>query len=60
MQVRPSLAEIRNVQGFLHKLQDDPAGPGLGLNELCLGDSSSMCQYFSRQYEATLLPLSMK
>ena len=29
MQVRPSLAEIRNVQGFLHKLQDDPAGPGL-------------------------------
>ena len=24
MQVRPSLAEIRNVQGFLHKLRDDP------------------------------------
>ena len=41
MQMRPSLAEIRNVQGFLHKLRDDSAGPGLWLNELCLGDSSS-------------------
>ena len=34
MQIRPSMAEIRNVQGFLHKLRDDPVR-GLWLNELC-------------------------
>ena len=55
MQTRPSLAEIRNVQGFLHKLlRDDPALRGLWLNELCLvWDSPSL--HFNRQCEAKLL-----